>query len=325
MSDVIKSTYQSSKFDHLDLFGSSYDQLLTLLQEQIDTGIEPYLVMTPNPEQVMLSRKNKVFLDHLQSANLRIPDGIGLVLASRWHSLWSGGRSIQQRITGVDVMQDLLEYAKQRSKRVLIVGGKDFGSDSGKIQIKHATYWQLDIREFSGLDAGPDVGATSRSTTTTTTFTTGAAAVESADEVLVGGTEEGKEQGQGQKKHTKAVEIFWTPGFEEVRQQTEAEKKQLKQIIMQVRPSIVFVAFGAPDQEAWLIEWQSVLQQAGVVLAMVVGGAPDILLGKISRAPKTMQQLGLEWLYRLWQQPWRWRRQVRLLEFIWYAIRSPWL
>jgi N-acetylglucosaminyldiphosphoundecaprenol N-acetyl-beta-D-mannosaminyltransferase len=53
---------------------------------------------------------------------------------------------------------------------------------------------------------------------------------------------------------------------------------------------------------------------------MGVGGAFDYFSGTVSRAPKLIQRIGFEWLYRLARQPWRVKRQVALLDFIRLAI-----
>jgi N-acetylglucosaminyldiphosphoundecaprenol N-acetyl-beta-D-mannosaminyltransferase len=55
---------------------------------------------------------------------------------------------------------------------------------------------------------------------------------------------------------------------------------------------------------------------------MAVGGAFDMLTGKLDRAPKLLQQLQLEWLYRLYQEPWRWRRQLSLFEFMKLTVQE---
>jgi N-acetylglucosaminyldiphosphoundecaprenol N-acetyl-beta-D-mannosaminyltransferase len=55
---------------------------------------------------------------------------------------------------------------------------------------------------------------------------------------------------------------------------------------------------------------------------MSVGGAFDFISGKVSRAPKWMQKAGFEWLYRLMVQPWRFKRQLALFEFIWLVFVS---
>ena len=72
---------------------------------------------------------------------------------------------------------------------------------------------------------------------------------------------------------------------------------------------IVFCNFGAPYQEYFI----NSLKNDRIRLAMGVGGSFDFLTGKIRRAPKIMRLFGFEWLWRLFQQPNRWKR-------IWNAV-----
>ncbi len=76
---------------------------------------------------------------------------------------------------------------------------------------------------------------------------------------------------------------------------------------------ILFVAFGFPKQETWISEHIDILP---FHVGMGVGGAFDYLSGNVSRAPKPIQDVGLEWLYRLLRQPWRAKRQLALIRFI---------
>lgn len=122
------------------------------------------------------------------------------------------------------------------------------------------------------------------------------------------------------KKHK--VFLHWHEGFLNVTQPTSAEKKELLERISQLQPDIVFVALGAPYQEKWIVENSKALQECGVRLAMAVGGSFDVLLGKVARSPKWMQKVGLEWLFRLYQEPWRWRRQLNLLVFLKMIFRE---
>jgi N-acetylglucosaminyldiphosphoundecaprenol N-acetyl-beta-D-mannosaminyltransferase len=55
---------------------------------------------------------------------------------------------------------------------------------------------------------------------------------------------------------------------------------------------------------------------------MGVGGAFDFIAGRVPRAPMWMQSAGLEWLFRLIQEPRRWRRQLALVEFTWQVLRA---
>ncbi len=82
---------------------------------------------------------------------------------------------------------------------------------------------------------------------------------------------------------------------------------------------ILFVAFGAPKQEMWMAEN---LDKLPVKVMMGVGGAFDYLSGKVPRAPILIRRLGFEWLFRLIVQPWRIKRQLALLEFIWLVVNE---
>ncbi|PIR13947.1 hypothetical protein COV49_00395 [Candidatus Falkowbacteria bacterium CG11_big_fil_rev_8_21_14_0_20_39_10] len=77
------------------------------------------------------------------------------------------------------------------------------------------------------------------------------------------------------------------------------------------QPNILFVALGAPWQEKFI--YHNLKRLPSVKLAIGVGGAFDFLTGRIKRAPRFMQIIGLEWLWRLFKQPWRAKR-------IWKAV-----
>ncbi|OEH86713.1 hypothetical protein BHU72_00090 [Desulfuribacillus stibiiarsenatis] len=83
--------------------------------------------------------------------------------------------------------------------------------------------------------------------------------------------------------------------------------------IMEKKPSILFVALGAPNQEFWISKYKELLN---VPLAIGVGGSFDVISGTVNRAPMLWQKLRIEWLYRLIQQPSRWRRMLLLPKFM---------
>lgn len=82
---------------------------------------------------------------------------------------------------------------------------------------------------------------------------------------------------------------------------------------------ILFVAFGSPKQEIWIFEN---LQKLPAKVVVGVGGAFDFISGKVRRAPLLMRNLGLEWLFRLIIQPWRIKRQLRLIQFIFLVLKE---
>ncbi len=92
-------------------------------------------------------------------------------------------------------------------------------------------------------------------------------------------------------------------------------------------PEIIFSTLGSPYQEKFLYHNLSKIQSAK--LAVGVGGAFDFLTGKLPRAPWGLRIIGLEWLWRLYQQPWRWRRIIRAVvvfpvKFLFWKFVLPW-
>jgi N-acetylglucosaminyldiphosphoundecaprenol N-acetyl-beta-D-mannosaminyltransferase len=89
---------------------------------------------------------------------------------------------------------------------------------------------------------------------------------------------------------------FYSPPFREL---TEEEKKAIINYINSLEPNIVFVSLGCPKQEKWMAEMYGKIN----ALMIGVGGAFLTFAGTQKRAPKWMQDLSLEWLYRLFQEP----------------------
>lgn len=88
----------------------------------------------------------------------------------------------------------------------------------------------------------------------------------------------------------------------------DAESAAVCAVIRAADPDILFVAMSSPRKEQWLAEH---LADVGVPFAMGVGGALDVLAGATRRAPRWVQRAGLEWLFRLVQEPRRlWRRYL---------------
>ncbi|EKD85274.1 MAG: hypothetical protein ACD_38C00056G0001 [uncultured bacterium] len=82
---------------------------------------------------------------------------------------------------------------------------------------------------------------------------------------------------------------------------------------------LLFVAFGHIKQEKWI---DNNLDKIPVRVAIGVGGAFDYLSASVPRAPKVLRKLGFEWLFRLMIQPWRLKRQLALLKYLWLLTRA---
>ncbi|MGO4888782.1 WecB/TagA/CpsF family glycosyltransferase [Anaerobacillus sp. MEB173] len=83
--------------------------------------------------------------------------------------------------------------------------------------------------------------------------------------------------------------------------------------IRELQPDFVFVALGFPRQEQWIDKYFPTFTKG---VFMGIGGSFDVLAGTVNRAPEIWQKLNVEWLYRLLQQPSRWKRMLALPHFV---------
>lgn len=89
---------------------------------------------------------------------------------------------------------------------------------------------------------------------------------------------------------------------------TEEEDNEIVAMISRAAPDVVWVGLGAPKQERWMHEHRSKLN---VPVVVGVGAAFDMISGRRRQAPRWMREHGLEWLFRLFQEPRRlWRRYL---------------
>lgn len=88
----------------------------------------------------------------------------------------------------------------------------------------------------------------------------------------------------------------------------DPEADSIAKAISAAQPDMLFVAMTSPKKEIFLSTWGPHL---GTRICHGVGGSFDVFAGKTRRAPRLWQQLGIEWLYRVWQEPGRlWRRYL---------------
>ena len=89
----------------------------------------------------------------------------------------------------------------------------------------------------------------------------------------------------------------------------DADWPQIRQHLAAAQADLLFVAYGHPRQDIWIHQHR---EELPVAVALGVGGAFDFVAGITPRAPLWLRRLGLEWLFRLARQPWRWRRMAAL-------------
>ena len=122
-----------------------------------------------------------------------------------------------------------------------------------------------------------------------------------------------------------AAAQFWRNQCPEVMIETqhgylsEEEQGTLNQQLSQQQPQLILVGLGVPRQEFWIAQHRHLCPQA---IWIGVGGAFDIWGGAKSRAPAWFCDNNLEWLYRLYQEPSRWRRLLVLPRFAWASLMT---
>lgn len=97
---------------------------------------------------------------------------------------------------------------------------------------------------------------------------------------------------------------------------TPEEEPEFCDRLRRLQPTLIYVGMGVPRQEFWITEHRHLCPNA---IWVGVGGSFDIWSGSKTRAPKWFCDNHLEWLYRLYQEPWRWRRMLALPQF---ALRA---
>ncbi|WP_243292798.1 WecB/TagA/CpsF family glycosyltransferase [Bacillus sp. FJAT-47783] len=219
----------------------NYEELCELILQDIEAKRKAFIVAI-NPEKIMKAQEDKELQELLNKATYQIPDGIGVILASKL----KGGK-IRSRVTGIDMMLNLCELAAKHNKKIFLYGGKPGVAEAAKEKL---------------LDQFPRLNISG---------------------VLNG---------------------------------YEKDINLIRKTINDAKPDILFVALGSPRQEYWIVDNMDLLHPT---VFQGVGGSYDVISGNINRAPQSFQRFGLEWLYRLMKEPWRWKRQLLLPKFL---IRS---
>nr|WP_315861603.1 WecB/TagA/CpsF family glycosyltransferase [[Leptolyngbya] sp. PCC 7376] len=100
---------------------------------------------------------------------------------------------------------------------------------------------------------------------------------------------------------------------------TPETEEQWKAELERLQPQLIFTCLGVPKQEFWIRRNRHLCPDSTWI---GLGGSFDVWSGLKQRAPKVWQNLHLEWLYRLVQEPSRWRRMLALPQFVWRSLWS---
>jgi len=126
---------QAVEKEKIDIMGIGIDDVgMQGAVKAIEKFIEsksPHLITSSNPEILLEAQRDMELKEVLNSAGLNLPDGVGVLIASRLKGL-----PIKERVTGIDLMLELLEFACQNSYGVFLLGGKEGIAEKAETKLK---------------------------------------------------------------------------------------------------------------------------------------------------------------------------------------------
>jgi N-acetylglucosaminyldiphosphoundecaprenol N-acetyl-beta-D-mannosaminyltransferase len=227
-------------FENLD-----FKEMSSLLSQRVRNRDKTFVV-TANPEIVMYAIKDQEYKAIIKSADYIVPDGSGVILASKIL-----GEPLKERVAGYDLTIELLRIANQNSWKLYLLGGQEDVNKKALENIK---------KQYP--------------------------------QIIIAGNHHG----------------FF-----------DLDDGLIPEQIQAAKPDIVLVALGFPRQETWISKHLDKFEKG---LFIGVGGTIDVLSGNVKRAPLFWRKVNLEWLYRLFIQPTRWKRMLVLPLFVVKVIRS---
>ncbi|SFK17772.1 N-acetylglucosaminyldiphosphoundecaprenol N-acetyl-beta-D-mannosaminyltransferase [Halobacillus dabanensis] len=114
------------KFLGVDVSNFTYDQLKNNIISDINEKRKSFIVAI-NPEKILQAQKDRGLLNLLNKATYQIPDGVGILIASRLN-----GGSIKERVTGIDMLLALCEQASLHDKSIFLYGAKPNVAEEAK-------------------------------------------------------------------------------------------------------------------------------------------------------------------------------------------------
>ncbi|MGD9569522.1 MAG: WecB/TagA/CpsF family glycosyltransferase [Sedimentibacter sp.] len=109
--------------DKLNIMGVRIDnktmnETMDIVKKKLDNK-EQYIIYTPNTEIVMMCQKDEEFLELMNKSDINIPDGIGLIYASKIKN-----HPLKEKVAGYDLSVNLLRLANEQGLKLFVVGGK---------------------------------------------------------------------------------------------------------------------------------------------------------------------------------------------------------
>jgi len=251
------------------------NDVLQKIFESLRTGI-PCRIVTVNAEYILEAQKDENFKKIINNADLAVADGIGILWATKFQSLAVSSNAV------IRIIQCILQYVWTGGS---LVFWPAYCRTVVPERVSGAKICERIMNQELGIK-------NTDSSTHDSKFI-----IHNSKIFLLGGYNGIAEKIKKQFLRANIVGTY--EGIPE----SESDRIEACKIINETKPDILLVAYGNPAsrQEKWIEENLSRLPS--VKIAMGVGGSFDFLAGNIARAPKWIQKVGLEWLYRLCRQP----------------------
>ena len=266
-------------------------KILEYILQGLEKNIKKYFIVTPNPEILVLASSDADYKKILNSAKIALPDGIGVIIAGKILN-----KGLKEKIAGVDLVESLCRAVAEKPITVGFLGAEPGVAEQTAECLK---------KKYPGLKvtfAQEDVSKT-RQAYVENDARSGSLQKQSVRRSLSESLSKGKDL---KKDKDQTAFSSFSNGL-------PSSSVDIPKV------DILFVAFGSPKQEIWIYEN---LEKLPVKVAIGVGGAFDFLSGKVKRAPNWVQRIGFEWLFRLINQPWRIKRQIALIKFIYLVLKE---
>ncbi|WCK54302.1 WecB/TagA/CpsF family glycosyltransferase [Aneurinibacillus sp. Ricciae_BoGa-3] len=124
------NTYKRVEILQVPFLQAGFNETVELLTRSVTSNAK-IQVVTANPEIVMMGRQDPEYMKLLQQAGIITPDGIGIVLASRWI-----GQPVSERVSGYDLLHGLMKQANRYGWKYMLVGASPSSSDGAALKLK---------------------------------------------------------------------------------------------------------------------------------------------------------------------------------------------
>ncbi|MBM7577886.1 WecB/TagA/CpsF family glycosyltransferase [Jeotgalibacillus terrae] len=135
----------------VDVSPLNYDELISALYKRLEEQQNSFIVAI-NPEKIMKARQDEELRTLLNRADFQIPDGIGVILASKLK-----GGSINSRVTGIDMMMRICEESVKRNKSVFLFGAKPGIAEEAQASLERLYPGIRVAGTLNGYEKDPDV------------------------------------------------------------------------------------------------------------------------------------------------------------------------